>query len=105
MFRLDRQNIAADGFRLFSLVQRPVVRNFTERLINAALRNGFELVLHTASTLASYSDASFRSEDLTHDLQHWIIELVHDALFERDDGVIGDLDLFRTHFRTAFRDV
>src|SRR5438045_1052053 len=34
-----------------------------------------------------------------------IVELVDDAFFERDDGVVGDRDALRAHLRAAFRDV
>src|SRR4029077_12132893 len=34
-----------------------------------------------------------------------IEEAVDDALLERDDGVVGNRDVFRTNFRTALGDV
>lgn len=34
-----------------------------------------------------------------------IVELVNDAFFERDDGVVRNRDMFRADFRTTFGDV
>src|SRR5207302_2433498 len=34
-----------------------------------------------------------------------IVDLVHHALLERDDGVVGDVDAFRAHAGTALGDV
>src|SRR5262245_25652306 len=38
-------------------------------------------------------------------LPQWIVRLVRDALFERDDGVVRDVDVLGAHVRAALRDV
>jgi hypothetical protein len=45
------------------------------------------------------------SSDLSHQPQHRIIELIHYALFERNNGVIRDVDFFRANFRAALCDI
>src|SRR5882672_5607645 len=38
-------------------------------------------------------------------LRYWIEKLIHHALFQRDNGVIGNLNVFRTDMGAAFGDV
>jgi hypothetical protein len=38
-------------------------------------------------------------------LPYWIIKLIDHSFFERDDGVICDVDVFRADFGAAFCDV
>src|SRR2546423_5349476 len=38
-------------------------------------------------------------------LRYWIEKFIHHALFQRDDGVVGDRDVFRTDMCAAFGDV
>lgn len=40
-----------------------------------------------------------------HQLGDGVVEAVDDAFLERDDGVIGNVNMFRTDFRAAFCDV
>src|SRR6516162_2469978 len=37
--------------------------------------------------------------------EHRIVKLVHDALFQRDDRIIGNGDALRADLRTAFRNI
>src|SRR5438034_11770254 len=48
-----------------------------------------------------HSDAAHLPEQLG----QGIVRLVHYALLERDDGVVGDVDLFGTNLRAALRDI
>jgi hypothetical protein len=43
--------------------------------------------------------------DLAEEHGQRIVEFVHDALFERDDGVVGDANLLGTDLRATFGDV
>src|SRR5688500_7994334 len=47
---------------------------------------------------------SFPPEKLKQ-LSQWVKVAVYDPFFERNDGVVRDGDVLRTHFRTAFRDI
>ena len=49
--------------------------------------------------------AGFFALDFTQEYLDWVIIAVHHPFLERDDGVVGDVDVFGAHFRTAFRDV
>src|SRR5262249_48986060 len=42
---------------------------------------------------------------LAHKFQQRVVELIHHALLERDDGIVGDLDLFRTDLSAALGDI
>src|SRR5207248_8458413 len=66
------------------------------RVCDARLSDRFRLVIHKSL---------LRAEDLADDLQHRVIILVYDALFQRNDGVVGDMNVFRTDLSTTLRDV
>src|SRR5262245_50294259 len=36
---------------------------------------------------------------------HWIVEVIHDALLQRNDRVVGNVNIFGANFRTAFGDI
>src|SRR6266581_2158749 len=42
---------------------------------------------------------------LSQEPTHWIVEIIYNSLFERNDRVVGDVDVFGTNFRAAFSDV
>ena len=46
LFWFDGENVAADGFRFFGLVEVAVEFNFGEGFGDAGVRDGFELVVH-----------------------------------------------------------
>src|ERR1700676_1515023 len=45
------------------------------------------------------------AENLAHHHGERIVELIHDAFFQRDDGVVRDVNVFGTDFRATFGDV
>src|SRR6266571_4123157 len=50
--------------------------------------------------------ATFRAADeLAEDPAEGVVELVRDALLERNDGVVRDMDILRADLRAALRDV
>src|ERR1700722_11834511 len=51
------------------------------------------------------SSLSSRSPDLPHKHQQRIIVLIHHPLLQRNNGVIGDVNILRTHLRAALRNV
>src|SRR5690242_8888746 len=59
----------------------------------------------TASGDSVFSSNMVTSAKYSQQLRHGIVQLVDDALLERDDGVVGDRDAFRADLRAAFRDI
>ena len=45
------------------------------------------------------------AHDFAEEHGYGVVELVDDALFERDDGVVGDVNFFGADFGAAFGDV
>src|SRR6516162_114903 len=43
--------------------------------------------------------------DLADQHEERVIEFIHNPLLERDNGIVGDVNLFRADLRAAFRDV
>ena len=54
---------------------------------------------------AATNGTSFFSGDLAPQPQDWIVVLVDDTLFERDDGIVGNRDAFGTDLGAALCDV
>src|ERR1700738_3500011 len=44
-----------------------------------------------------------RASNLPHDPNQRIIELVHNALLQWNDGIVGDVDVLRADLRATFR--
>src|SRR6266853_338837 len=68
-------------------------------------RSALASVLGTASGDKVFSSNMLTSAEHSQQLHEWIVQLVDDALFQRNDGVVRNGDAFRTHFRAALRDV
>src|SRR5579863_5307654 len=47
----------------------------------------------------------FLSSNLPYQHEHGIIKFIHHALFQRDDRIVGDVDLLGAHLGAAFGDV
>jgi hypothetical protein len=68
--------------------------------------NNQRILARTLVELARHSLRAVRNAaDLPKQHSQRIVKLVHDALFEWDDGVVRDANLLGTNFRTAFCDV
>ena len=91
---INVENVAADAFGFVGFVQQAVTLGLRQRAVHAVVRNRFKREHET----------SFCLEDMEQLLQG-IEELVHHALFERNDRVLGDRDRLRTYLPAASRDV
>src|SRR5437763_6167555 len=74
------------------------MRDLGERAGDAAGRDGFQWKVH-APPLAE------RCTYLAHDAQHRIIELIHYALLQGNDGVVRNVEVLRADLSAALGDV
>ncbi len=63
------------------------------------------LTIYYPLFLARNLSLFFSRSKQPHQFCERVVELVNDALLERDDCVVGDPNIFRAHARAAFRDV
>src|SRR5205807_278894 len=75
MLGFGGQDIVADGFGLFGLVQIAIERSLGERLFNAALRNHFQRMFHGSLQAAAGSRST---------------EIIFKQILERPLSVRGD---------------
>src|SRR5579863_6767041 len=93
-----------DGLRFLRLVEKTISFNFGKRLVYAFEGNGFQLELHASSFLL-LAASLVPSRYLTHHTEYRIVEIIDHALFERDDRIIGDVNLLGTNLGAALGDV
>src|SRR3989440_12143972 len=94
---LRGKDVEADALRLLRLVEQPVSLCLGERAWNGLAGDRLELP-HDASRSGP------RTEDAK-ELSERIVHLVDHPFFQRDDRVVGDVDLFRTDPGAALGDV
>src|SRR3954469_20510291 len=68
-------------------------------------RSAFARALGTASSDKVLSSNMLASAEHPQQLRDRIVQLIDDALFERNDSVVGNSDPFRAHLRAALGDV
>src|SRR5215472_2454980 len=75
---------------------------------NSRYRSALAIALGIAAFVSclswNISHALFAGEGAPHH-DHRIVVVVDDAFFERDDGIVGDVDILRADFSAALRDV
>jgi len=126
MAGINGEDVPANGFGLFGLVEITVEFGFGDGLGDAGLGDGLELVFRRTSCFVAYWSnqtikeflpgklselarcsrmAELPAADLPEQHGQRIVKLVHHALFERDDGIVGDSNLFGADLRATFCDV
>src|SRR5690242_11668272 len=106
--RLDLEYVETDALRGRRIVQQTIALGLLQRRGNSFAGDRFQL--HRAPPWAAPApfDAAlllFPSRVDLHELANRVEELVDDALLQRDDGVVGNRDVFRTDLRAALGDV
>src|SRR5712692_11883049 len=67
------------------------------------MEDGFQPDFHETSSGPRLAFPAL--EDLTRQQKHGIVELVHHTLLERNNGVVGNVNVFRAHLSAALSDV
>src|ERR1700682_6106703 len=67
----------------------------------------FEMVfnLNSMGSPSPSAEFLFGASDLPDQHEHRIIKFIHDALLQRNDRIVCNVDLLGAHFRTALGDV
>ena len=100
--RFDGQNIAADRLGFFRFVEAAVEFYFRDGLGDACWSKCVSVRIPWCLPLQlDFSGAA----DLADKHEQRIIEFIHYPLLERNDGVVGDVDVFRAYFSAALGDV
>src|SRR5271154_144874 len=105
MIRIGHQNIPANRFRLFRFIQISIQLRFSDGLADSRFGDGLQLQIHIASFRNAWLLAVRRSADLSRDPHQRIVISVHDALLQRNDGIVRDMDVLGTNFRAALRNI
>src|SRR5262249_4463289 len=135
MIRVDGEHVAADAFGLRRLVELAILVGLLQRSVDAAGEDPLQHEVHRtvppqvgcrftvpgSRSLAPDSDLRRRiqepwtvnrepstirsSSEFPPDPPQWIVELVDDAFLQRNDGVVGDVNVLGTDFGTALGDV
>ncbi len=95
MLRFSDQDIATDRLCFF---------RFVEGTVEFRLRDGLGDSACIPWPYPPLLDFR-RAANLANKHEQRIIELIHHSLLQRDDGIVGDMDIFRADFRAALSDV
>src|ERR1700757_281413 len=87
----------ADAFGLRRVVEQSIAQSLFKRRWNGIPRKQLEFK-------HDFLLSDFWTEEFQQ-LSQWIVKLVYNAFFERNNRVIGNRDVFGTDFRAALRDV
>src|SRR5262249_48276635 len=97
MVRHDGQDIEANALSKLRFIQKPIALHFRERFGDALHGNGFQFEAHKDLLCFPRNESSKQ-------FPQWIEEAIDNSFLERNDGVIGDRDAFRTNLSTTLCD-
>src|SRR5262245_40826088 len=73
--------------------------------LSSRYRSALASALGTASCESDFRSNMISSAQYSKHLRNRVVQVVDDTLLERDDGIVGNGDAFRTYLRAALRDV